>query len=167
MEGQKSPALFEAAIVPHRSLSPRGLRVLIGALLGLSFLTGLRVWMLGAWPVLFFSAAEVGLAVFLILLNARRGREVELVILSEDGLRITRTDMRGRRTDKVLSASWLNVVLDEQPGRAPALLLTGSGQREEIAAALGENEKRDFAASLAAALYRLRNPRFDNPQLRD
>jgi uncharacterized membrane protein len=123
--------------------------------------------MLGAWPVLFFSAAEVALAVFLILLNARRGREVELVSLSEQGLRIARTDMRGRRTEKTLSPGWLNVVLEEKPGRVPTLLLSGSGQREEIAAALGEHEKRDFAAALAAALYRLRNPKFDNPQLRE
>ena len=141
--------------------------MLIGVVCALSCLIALRVLMLGAWPVLFFSAAEVALAVFLILLNARRGRQLELVILSEDALRITRTDMNGHRTEKLLPAGWLNVVLQEKPGRAPALLLSGSGQQEEIAAVLGEEQKRDLARALAAALYRLRNPRFDNPQLRE
>ena len=41
------------------------------------------------------------------------------------------------------------------------------GQREEVATALGENEKRELAQALAAALRRMREPRFDNPQLRD
>jgi hypothetical protein len=30
---------------------------------------------------------------------------------------------------------------------------------------LGEAEKRDLSVALAGALHRLRNPRFDNPQL--
>lgn len=167
MDGQKSPALFEAVIVPHRSLSRRRVCVLVAVLCLLCSLIGLRSWLLGAWPVLGFSAAEIGLVVFLIRLNVRRARAVELVILSEDGLRIARTDMNGRRTEKTLPADWLNVVLEETPGRVPILLLTRRGLKEEIAAVLGEHEKRNLAAALSAALHRMRNPRFDNPQLRE
>jgi uncharacterized membrane protein len=165
MDGQGSPALFEAVIVPHRSLSRRGVAVLVVALSLLCFLIGLRCLLLGAWPVICFSAAEVGLAVSLIWLNVRRARAVELVVLSEDGVRIARTDMHGRRTEKTLSADWLNVVLEEEPGRVPALLLSARGRKEEIGTVLGEPEKRDLAAALSAALYRMRHPRFDNPQL--
>jgi len=61
----------------------------------------------------------------------------------------------------------LNVVIEEPPGRVPRLLLVAHGIREEIATTLGEDEKRDLSTALEGALHRLRNPRFDNPQLRD
>ena len=47
-----------------------------------------------------------------------------------------------------------------------SLLLVAHGVREEVAATLGEEEKRDLWAALRAALHQLRNPSFDNPQLR-
>ena len=49
----------------------------------------------------------------------------------------------------------------------PALLLVARDTREEIGASLGEPQKRELAQALAAALHRLRQPCFDNPQLRD
>ena len=88
------------------------------------------------------------------------------MLLSEDALRIVRTDRRGRRQERVLPVGWLNAVLEEPPGRVPRLLLVAHGVREEIATALGEAEKRDLWAALRDALHRLRSPRFDNPQLR-
>jgi uncharacterized membrane protein len=82
-------------------------------------------------------------------------------------LRVVHTGRSGRRDERVLPVGWLNVVLDEQPGRVPRLLLVARGLREEIAAALGEAEKRDLSSALRDALHAVRNPRFDNPQLRD
>ncbi len=93
-------------------------------------------------------------------------RASELVLLSEDALRIVRTGRAGRRDECVLPVGWLNVVLDEQPGRVPKLLLVARGVREEIAATLGEAEKRDLWSALRDALHQVRNPRFDNAQLR-
>lgn len=169
MDGQREmgATLFEAVIVPHRSLSPRGLRILIGVICGLSGLTVLRFWLIGAWPVAGFSLIEIGLAVFLLRLNARRARASELVLLTEAGLRVVRTDMHGRREELRLPGFWLNVVLRERPGRVPALLLGAGGKELEIGASLGEQAKGDLANALRDALDRWRNPRFDNPQLRE
>jgi uncharacterized membrane protein len=165
-ETKESATLFEAVIIPHRSLSPRGLRILIAVICLLSGLIVLRFWFIGAWPVAGFSVAEIGIAIFLLRLNARRARATELVLLSEDALRIVRTGGAGRGDERVLPVGWLNVVLDEQPGRVPKLLLVARGVREEIAAALGEAEKRDLWSALREALHQARNPRFDNAQLR-
>ena len=170
MPGPDSPAsnlLFEAVIVPHRSLTPRGLLTLLGAITGMVGLTALRFWLIGAWPVAAFSVVEVGLAIWLIWLNARSARASELVLLSEDGIRIIRTDPRGRRQERQLSTAWLNVVVEETPGRVPRIILAARNVREEIGTVLGEAPKRDLAAALSAALYRARNPVFDNSQLRD
>lgn len=159
--------LFEAVIVPHRSLSRRGLWLLIGTICLACTLTGLRFWMIGAWPVLGFSVVEIGLAVLLLRINARRARATELVLLSADALRLVRTSATGERHEKVLSPAWLNVVLEDRPGRVPKLFLAWREQREEIAASLGEVEKRDLAMALRQALHHLRNPRFYNAQLQD
>jgi uncharacterized membrane protein len=158
--------VFEAVIVPYRSLSTRGLVFVMTAIALACALIMLRFWLLGAWPVAAFGAIEVGLAVFLLWLNASRARSSELVLLSEQTLRIVRTDRHGRRRERVLPIGWLNAVLEEPPGKVPRLLLVARDVREEIATALGEEEKRDLWAALRQALERVRRPNFDNPQLR-
>jgi len=166
-QAEPEEVMFEAVILPHRSLSPRGLRRVIVAVCGLSVLITTFFFVMGAWPVLGFSGAEVGLAVALLRWNARAGRASEMLLLTGSGLRVVRTDAAGRRTERDLPAAWLNVVLQESPGCVPALWLVSHAVREEVAKNLGEAEKRDLAAALRAALHRRRNPVFDNPQLRD
>ena len=144
--------MFEAVIVPHRSLSPRGLAILMAVIGVLCALIVLRFWLIGAWPVAGFGVVEVGLAIFLLRLNAHRARASELILLSEDALRIVRTDRHGRREERVLPAGWLNAVLEEPAGQVPRLLLVAHGVREEIATTLGEAEKRDLWAALRDAL---------------
>jgi uncharacterized membrane protein len=161
------PTLFEAMIVPHRSLPPRGLRALLVLLAGLSCCTMTILWVLGAWPVIGFSGVEMVVVIALIRMHARSTRAGELLLLTHRALRIVRTDARGRQQESVLEPAWLQVLLQERRGRVPALLLVARDTREEIGASLGEPQKRELAQSLAAALRGLREPRFDNPQLRD
>jgi uncharacterized membrane protein len=158
--------LFEAVITPHRSLSRRGVAILSLSVFTLSALLALRFWFIGAWPVAGFSVIEVGLFVFLLRMNVRHARQSELVLLSEDSLRIVRTDWRGKREERRLPAAWLRMRLEERPGRVSRLVVTTRGGETEIAATLGEEEKQDLAAALQAALERARRPAFDNPQLR-
>lgn len=160
------PILFEAVIVPHRSLSRRGQAWLIAAICGLSSIAALRFLLSPAWPMIGFSVAEAGLAVLLLQSNARQARASELLVLQDRALRVVRTDAAGRRLVRALPTGWLNIVLDAPPGRVPRLLLVAHGVSEEVGAALGEQEKRDLAAALRTALHEMRNPRFDNPQLR-
>jgi uncharacterized membrane protein len=170
MQGMSHPAaaetLFEAIIVPHRSLSRRGIAILSASVCGLSTLLALRFWFIGAWPVAAFSVVEVGLFVFLLRLNVKHARQSEMLLLSEDGLRIVRTDWRGRRRERTLPAAWLRMRLEDRPGRVSRLVVAARPLEEEIAATLGEEQKRDLAAALEAALHRMQRPEFDNPQLR-
>lgn len=155
--------LFEALIVPHRSLSASGRRRLMLAMVGMCGLVALRFWSLGAWPVIGFCGLEGAVAVFLIHLNHRRAKATELVMLYSDTLRVVRTTPSGQRSEVKLSSAWLNVVLEETNGRVPRLLLGLRDRRVEVGAALGEAEKRELAAALCDALYRARNPVFDRP----
>ena len=158
--------VFEAEVTPYRSLSPRGLRLVIGLVSVVSACTTTVFWWLGAWPIAGFNGGEILIALVLLRAHARSNRQRELLLLSGQSLRILRTDSAGRASEHSLPPGWLNVILEERPGRVPGLYLTARGQQVEVAAALGEPEKRDLAQALSDAVYRLKNPVFDNPQLR-
>jgi uncharacterized membrane protein len=161
------PPVFQALIHPHASLSRGGWWWLGGGLTVAVAATGLRFWLIGAWPVAIFAALEIGLFLILFARHTRAMRRTELILLTPGELTIIRTDPAGRRSERRLQPAWLNVMLQDRTGRVPALFLATRGVREEIATCLGESEKRSLAAALGTALHRLRNPRFDNPQLRD
>ena len=157
--------LFEAMIVRHRSLSRRGL-VLVMAAIGVVCVANVAASaLLRAWPVTGFAGAELVLAAVLLRMNALGARASELLLLTPEALRLVRTDARGRRQERVLQPTWLAVQMEERPGRVPALWVAAHGVREELGRFLGEAEKRDLARALAEALHRWRNPVFDNPQL--
>jgi uncharacterized membrane protein len=165
--GSGGATLFEALIVPHRSLSRRGMRLVAAGFAACFGLIALRFWLLHAWPVVGFSVVEIAAVVFLLYLNARRARASELVLLGEADLRVIRTDPSGRQQERVLSAAWLRVILLEEAGRIPRLILRSRSGHEEVGQALGETEKRDLAEALRRAVHEMHNPSFDNPQLRD
>ncbi len=162
---QTSSPLFHAIITPQRSLSLAGQRRLLIAICLLCCLSAATFIRLGAWPVGGFTGLELLLAAILFRLHARAARASEVVILTEKTLRIIRTAPDGQRRETALPNAWLSVRLRERPGRVSALLLSTHGREEEIAAAIGEEPKRDLEQALSAALHRLRNPVFDNPQL--
>ncbi len=163
---QSEPPQFEAVITPHRSLGDAGLRRLIAVILLLSAIISTGLWFIGAWPVIGFNGAEVALAVILLRRNARQRNVTERLLLSPAGIRVVHTDASGRQRERRLEGAWLNAVLQERPGRTPALLLVHRNRQLEVGADLGDAEKRDLATALTAALHRQRNPVFDNPQLR-
>lgn len=159
--------IFEAMILPQRSLSQRGQRLLLGGLAALLASGAIAFALLGAWPVGGFAGLELLAAILLFRWHARQARASELVLLTERELRIIRTDPDGRRRERVLPTAWLSVRLEERAGQAPLLVLAGHGQREILARELGEPSRRDLAAALAAALHAQRHPAFDNPALRE
>jgi uncharacterized membrane protein len=159
--------LFEAVIMPHRSLTMRGLRKVLIVICALTGATGLMCVSIGAWPVGGFTVLDLLVIAWLFHLNMRDARRQEILLLSPAELRVARTDPHGRRRDVVLPPNWLNVALEERPGRVPALFLMAGGRREEVGACLGAAEKRDLAAALGQALYAWRHPVYDNPQLRE
>jgi uncharacterized membrane protein len=89
--------VFEARIVPYRSLTRKGVMAVVAALLAANAAVALRFWLLGAWPVVAFSLVEVPLAAVLLSINLRRARASELIMLNATELTVIRTDPAGRR----------------------------------------------------------------------
>jgi uncharacterized membrane protein len=158
--------VFEALVVPHRSLSRTGAMVVVGALVVLSALVVLRFWLWGAWPVVAFSVLEVPLLVVLLAINQRRARASELIMLDAAQLTVIRTDAAGRRKQESLPAAWLRIDLDSTRG-VPRVVLSSRGRGCEVGAFLHEPDKMSLFGALEKALHDIKNPRFDNPQLQE
>ena len=146
--------LFEIRMVAHRSLSARGMRAVILLLSGAGSLIGLLFWRLGAWPVPGFCGMELLLACLLLRRNARDGQASETILLHADALLLRRTDRHGDASEVRLAPFRLRVELQDRPASPLRVRLVGSGRSEEIGRLLGEEERRELARRLRAALLR-------------
>jgi uncharacterized membrane protein len=103
--------------------------------------------------------------VVLLAINQRRARASELIMLDTTQLTVIRTDPAGRRKQESLPAAWLRVDLNATKG-IPRVVLSSHGRQCEVGAFLHEPDKVSLFDALSKALHGVKNPRFDNPQLR-
>jgi uncharacterized membrane protein len=158
--------VFEALLTPHRSLSRGGAIMVTGAVLLGTTAFSLCFWLLGAWPIVLFSMIDVPLIMLLLALNFRRARASECVMLTQAVLTVIQTDPRGRRQQISVPTAWLRVSLQEEHGASHIVMLS-RGRSYEVGAFLHDQDRLALYTALRDALYDVRNPRFDNPQLRE
>jgi uncharacterized membrane protein len=158
-ELQSASAFFSAVLLPHRSLGRKGFLVLMGFISALSFLTGVGFYLLGAWPVLGFFGLDVLLIYGAFRLNYRAARLYETVELTDRELRVTRVHPSGRAESWVFNPYWVRLELEESETSANRLSLRSHGRVLRFASFLSNDEKRDFAHALDAALYDVRGAR--------
>ena len=161
-----SPPVFEALVVPYRSLTRKGYLIVVGVMATLNAMVAVRFWVLGAWPVAAFSLIDLPLVILLLAVNLRRARASELIMLNTQELIVTRIDPAGRRKKVCMPSAWLRVDLHPDHG-VPRLMLSSYGRGCEVGSFLHETEKLSLFEALSDALHRVKNPRFDNPQLRE
>jgi len=123
---------------------------------GISFLTGLAFFMLGAWPVMGFCGLDVLLIYGAFKLNYRAARLHELIELSENELKLTRVYPSGRSQSWTFNPYWVRLELEEHETRADRLSLRSHGRVLTFGSFLSDDEKRGFAEALRAALRGLR-----------
>ena len=121
--------LFDAVLVPHRSLSRRGFWLLLAVIALANAATGAFVSALGGWPILAFLALDVPLVALFLCINYRSGRMRERLRLTRHGLDIERTDPSGRIRRVTLAPFWLRVEMDDPPEHDSQLVLASRGRR--------------------------------------
>lgn len=148
---------FDAVLRPHRSLSPRGFRLLMAASAAGLLAVGLLFWLSGAWPVIGFCGLEFGLLYGAFRLNYRAARAYERLRLSDDGLEISRVRPNGvvARVWR-LQPNWLRIDIDNPPDHDSQLILSSHGRRMVVGSFLAPEERLDLARALAEALDRWR-----------
>ncbi|MFW2852503.1 DUF2244 domain-containing protein [Sphingomonas sp. TX0543] len=141
---------------PRSALPIQGKYLLITAGLAATIVS-LRFVLLGAWPVLIFSALDIGaLAVALHIFN--RGPVPEERLRVVDGqVELERLDNRGRRSSVRLPVFWTRL---EASGRTELdcdLWLVFRRERHPIGLCVSAAERRALQPRIAAALGAARN----------
>lgn len=153
-----TPCLLDVVLFPHRSLSPRGFRILIGSFAAASFVAGVICVSIGAWPVFGFFGLDVLLLAWCFRRSYRDARFHETLRLEADRLTVERVTPSGARSAWTFQPYWLRVELDEPATFDSQLALASHGRRLVIGTFLTPEEKSDLAATLRGALARLRQP---------
>jgi uncharacterized membrane protein len=150
--------LFDAVLLPHRSLGPAGFTLLMALIACVSFGAGLTFYLIGAWPVVGFMGVDVLLVYIAFRVSFRRARAYETVRLTETALTIVRVNPKGRRRSIKLQPYWLRVEFEDPDNEHGQLWLTSHGKGIIIGRFLHQEQRRNLARDLKAALERLRNP---------
>jgi uncharacterized membrane protein len=152
-EPTDEPAIFSALITPHRSLGSTGFLILMLAIGGLSFVSGMVFLLLGAWPVFGFLGLDVLLVYVAFRANFRAARAYEEVKVTASELTVRKVSQRGSVREWTLNPVWVQLdrIVHEEFG-IERLFLVSRGRRLSIASFLGPDEKASFARALSNAL---------------
>jgi uncharacterized membrane protein len=150
------PVFFERVLWPHRSLPPRGFRLLMLGLGVLSLLVGIIFVAAGAWPVCGFFGLDIALLYLAFRLSYRSARQRETLRLADDRFTVERVDIYGARRLWLFQPFWLRVVLEERRDESNRLLLASHGKSIVIGDFLAPPVRRDLAATLRDVLSRWR-----------
>lgn len=159
MSATTAPPLFDAWLRPHRSLTRRGLAIVLALAAVPAFGLGIVFLSLGAWPVTGFLGLDVVLLYFAFRLNNLAAREAERVRLSETELTVDRHAVDGRKEHWSFQPNWIRVVLDDPPEPESLLMLSTHGRSLVIGRFLPPSERLEVADPLRDALRRWRAPR--------
>jgi uncharacterized membrane protein len=153
---RQAPEPFRAVLTAHRSLPRTGFLVVMGLLCVINFVVGVGFFILGAWPVLIFCGLDVLIIYIAFKLNYRSGRRFETVELTPELLTVTRIEPSGRRASYEFNPYWVRVDLTEHHDGRTELVLAHHEQHLSFGRFMNDDERRDFAIALRAALVRAR-----------
>lgn len=144
---------FSAVLTPHRSLGRRGFFVLMGLATAVAIWSGLRFYVLGAWPIAFFMLADVGLLYFAFRANYRAARAFEEVHVSQTEVLIRQVTANGKVREHRFNPAWarLTVTRLEDEG-VTKLALSSHGHSLVLGAFLNPDDRESFADAFGNAL---------------
>ena len=153
------PLYMDAVIKPNRSMSRRGLHVLLGVLIGFNLLVAVFLLVVGAPPVLPFLGLDV-VAVWLALRASFRAAErAERVRVTAEAVIVSREDAKGARVIWSSPTAFTRVDLDQPGEHETRVRLMMSRKRLTLGRALSPPERVDFARALERAILRARAER--------
>lgn len=148
---------FDAVLHPQRSLSRRGVILVVALTAAGLCAVGLLFTLLGAWPVFGYCGLEVVLLCIAFRLSFRAARAGERIRLSDAGLEITRISPDGAVTGTWrFPPNWLRVSMADPPQHDSPLTLSSHGRHLVIGRYLSADERFELAEALRAALDRWR-----------
>jgi uncharacterized membrane protein len=155
-----APLYMDAVIKPNRSMSRRGLHVVLGVMIAFNLMVAVFLLVVGAPPVLPFLGLDV-LAVWLALRASFRAAErAERVRVTAEAVTVSREDAKGARVIWTSPTAFTRVGVDQPGEHETRVRLMMSRKRLTLARALSPSERVDFARALERAILRARSERY-------
>jgi uncharacterized membrane protein len=147
-------------LTPHRSLSPKGFRLLMLISFGLAMLLSLRFLAFSgkAWPVAAFLMLDVLLLYVAFRLNYASAREREELRLTGDRLEVTQRSRSGATISRVFNPYWVRIVLEAPNDFENRLSLVVRGETFPIGSFLSPHERITLRDELQRQLAAFRSP---------
>ncbi|PRD53013.1 DUF2244 domain-containing protein [Phyllobacterium myrsinacearum] len=145
--------IFRALLVPHRSLGRKGFLIVMAAIGGCSFLTGLFFLSLGAWPVFGFFGLDVLVVYLAFRMNYTAAKAHEEVSVSRIALQIRQVAPSGRTNLHEFNPFWtrFDVARHAEIG-ITSMRVEGQGKAVTIGSFLNPDDRESFALAFTRAL---------------
>jgi len=141
---------FDATLHPARSLTGRGVVIVISLVVTANMALALRALEAGGWPVLPFLGLDVLALAGAFWVNNYAARMCERIVLNGAELSVIYVAPSGRSQSWSFEPSWVRVGVEE--GRLGRVTLTTHGKGVALGVFLSPRERRDVAAALNTAL---------------
>lgn len=154
--------LFEARLVPHRSLSSGNFRILMLVFAGAGVFTSLPFVAMGAWPVAGFMGLDVAILYLAFRVNFDAARAYEDILVTPIELLLAKVNARGVRHEFRFQPAWTRLHKEEhEEFGVMRVALRSRGHSVEVGGFLGADAKADLASGLVKALNDAkRGPRY-------
>src|SRR5271155_1496766 len=162
-ETENAPILT-VRLSPHRSLDPKGVRLLMVVTFVVSAVFSLPFYLMGAWPIVGFLGLDVALLYFAFRANFRAAKAYEDFWLSYFELRFKRVGPAGLKREWRFAPAWVRPGrVEHQEVGVQRTSLHNPGRRGDIAQFLGPDQKAEFATHFSRALAEARRgPRYSD-----
>lgn len=145
--------LFAAKLTPYRSLSQRGIKLVVLLVALLAAVPGLFFFAIGAWPIVGFMGLDVLAIYWALNASMRDGRRFEQVTLWPDRVEIRAVSPRGEDSRETFNPFFVRLeVIRDYEDRTTSLRLNSRGRSLEIGAFLNPDDKASFAKAFGDAL---------------
>jgi uncharacterized membrane protein len=147
------PPVFAAIIQPHRSLEPRGFRMLMILSCVATAAASIPFLVMGFWPVAGFFGLDLLALYIAFQISFRTGRSFEEVVLTPIELLFRRVSHRGERREWRFNPLWTTIAReDDAEYGLQRLSLVSRGEQVVIARELSPSERESFAQAFGKAL---------------
>ncbi len=161
---QDDRVLFSAVLRPHRSLTPQGIRLVIGLVALAGLIAAIPFIVFGFWPVAGFYGLDIALLYWAFHSNMAAARSSETITLSQYHLDIEKIPHEGLPQHWHFNPVWTSLHKDLTADQSlKQLALVSKGETVTIADCLNSDDKADFGKALQSALATAkRGPVFDH-----
>jgi uncharacterized membrane protein len=157
MQATTTAPLFSARLTPHRSLSRRGVWMVVALAGALALIPGFVFVAMGAWPVIGFMGLDVLAVAWAMHASFKGGKRSEQVTLWKDRLELVSTGAKGVATSKSFDPRSVRLVIERDFNEhTTGLLLRAGGVDTPVGSFLHPDDLSSFGKALGSALRRAR-----------